>query len=50
VSGSHAGMSLAALRLIREEPSQILRLARFREQHPKVIIGVGEFGNWEAHS
>ena len=48
MSGSHAGMSLAALRLIREEPGQVLRLARFREQHPDVIIGTGEFGTWEA--
>ena len=48
MSGSNAGVSLAALRLIREEPSQVLRLARFREQHPDVIIGTGEFGTWEA--
>ena len=41
-------MSLPALRLIREEPGQVLRLARFREQHPDVIIGTGEFGTWEA--
>ena len=26
----------------------MLRLARFREQHPDVIIGTGEFGTWEA--
>lgn len=48
MSGSHAGMSLAALRLIREEPGQVLRLARFRQHHPDVIIGAGEFGTWEA--
>ena len=48
MSGSNAGVGLAALRLIREEPSQVLRLARFREQHPDVIIGTGEFGTWEA--
>ena len=40
-------MSLSALRLIREEPGQVLRLG-FREQHPDVIIGTGEFGTWEA--
>ena len=48
MSGRHAGMSLPALRLIREEPGQVLRLARFREQHADVIIGIGEFGTWEA--
>ena len=41
-------MSLPPLRLIREEPGQVLRLARFREQRPDVIIGTGEFGTWEA--
>jgi hypothetical protein len=26
----------------------VLRLSRFRQQHPDVTIGTGEFGTWEA--
>ena len=26
----------------------MLRLTRFRAEHPDVIIGTGEFGTWEA--
>jgi len=37
-----------ALRLLPDEPDQVLRLARFREQHPDVIIGDGGFGTWQA--
>ena len=25
-----------------------MRLARFRAEHPAVIIGAGEFGTWQA--
>ncbi len=38
----------AALRLVPDEPDQVLRLARFRVCHPDVIIGEGEFGTWQA--
>ena len=37
-----------ALRLLPDEPGQVPRLARFREQHPDVIIGDGGFGTWQA--
>lgn len=37
-----------ALRLLPDELDQVLRLARFREQHPDVIIGDGGFGTWQA--
>ena len=30
------------------EPDQVLRLARFRREHPDVIIGDGGFGTWQA--
>ena len=43
-------MSQRALRLqlVPDEPDQMLRLARFRQEHPGVIIGEGEFGTWQA--
>lgn len=44
----HAGMSWRALRLAREEPSQVLRLHAFRAAHPEVIIGDGGFEVWQA--
>lgn len=37
-----------ALHLLPDEPDQVLRLTRFRAEHPDVIIGTGEFGTWEA--
>jgi len=37
-----------ALRLVPDEPDQVPRLARFRQDHPAVIIGTGEFGTWHA--
>jgi len=33
---------------VPDEPVQVLRLARFRQEHPEVIIGPGEFGTWQA--
>jgi hypothetical protein len=36
------------LRLVPGEPDQVMRLARFRAEHPSVIIGAGEFGTWQA--
>jgi hypothetical protein len=39
-----------ALRLVPGEPSKpdpLLRLARFREAHPRVVIGAGT-GYWQA--
>jgi hypothetical protein len=30
------------------EPDQLLRLTRFRREHPDVIIGDGGFGTWQA--
>ncbi len=44
----HTGMSRAALRLVREEPDQVLRLQAFRAAHPEVIIGDFGFGVWQA--
>ncbi len=41
-------MSRPVLRLVREEPDQLLRLRAFRTAHPEVIIGDGEFGVWQA--
>jgi hypothetical protein len=35
------------LRLMPEEPDQVLRLASFREQHPSVSIREGT-GYWQA--
>jgi hypothetical protein len=36
------------LRILRDEPDQVLRLARFRAAYPAVVIGAGEFGTWQA--
>ena len=41
-------MSWPALRLVREEPDQVLRLQAFRTVHPEVIIGDFGFGVWQA--
>jgi hypothetical protein len=41
-------MSGRALRLVREEPDQVLRLQASRVAHPEVIIGDGGFGVWQA--
>ena len=44
----HAGMSRPVLRLVREEPDQLLRLQVSRAAHPQVIIGDGGFRVWQA--
>ena len=44
MTGCYAEMSGRALRLVREEPDQVLRLQAFRAAHPEVIIGDGGFG------
>ena len=38
------------LRLVRGEPyqDQVIRLARFRLEHPGVIVGTAEFDTWQA--
>jgi hypothetical protein len=38
----------AALGIASDEPDQVIRLGRFREEHPDVIIGDGGFGTWQA--
>jgi len=48
VTGDHAGMSRAVLRLVREEPDRVPRLQAFRAAHPDVIIGDFGFGVWQA--
>jgi len=48
VTGGYTGMSGPALRLVREEPDQVLRLQAFRAEHPEVIIGDFGFGVWQA--
>jgi len=48
VNGGQAKISRAALRLVREEPGQVLRLQAFRAAHPEVIIGDFGFGVWQA--
>jgi hypothetical protein len=40
--------SRPALSLVPDEPDQVMRLARFRTEHPAVIIGDGGFGTWQA--
>ena len=45
MSGSQAR---PALRLVADEPCQVMRLQAFRAAHPDVVIGTGEFGTWQA--
>lgn len=35
------------LSLVRDEPDQVLRLARFRDEHPGVLVREG-LGYWQA--
>jgi hypothetical protein len=42
------GDELPELHLAPGEPDQVLRLARFRDAHPGVVIGAGEFGTRQA--
>lgn len=45
MSGARAARPLY---LLPDEADQVARLARFRAEHPDVIIGAGEFGTWQA--
>ena len=36
------------LGIASDEPDQVLRLTRFRREHPDVMIGDGGFGTWQA--
>lgn len=40
--------SYPVLRLVPDEPDQVMRLQRFRVAHPGVVIGEGGFGTWQA--
>jgi hypothetical protein len=48
MSGSRTRLSRPSPHVVPDEPDQVLRLARFREAHPDVIIATGEFGTWQA--
>jgi hypothetical protein len=48
VSGNSAGLTRPALRMMPDEPGQVLRLQQFRATYPDVIVGKGEFGTWQA--
>ncbi len=48
MTGGHTWLSRTALRLVRDEPDQVLRLQAFRAEHPEVIIGDFGFGVWQA--
>jgi hypothetical protein len=37
----------SGLRLAADELDQVVRLARFRERHPDVIVGDGGFGTFQ---
>ena len=47
MNDSHARLTRLALRPVPDELDQVLRLARFREAHPSVMIGAGR-GWWQA--
>lgn len=46
--GRRAELSRLALHVMPGEADQVSRLVRFRQEHPDVIIGPGEFGTWQA--
>jgi hypothetical protein len=48
MSAFRARLTATALGIAPDEPDQVLRLGRFREEHPDVIIGDGGFGTWQA--
>jgi hypothetical protein len=47
MNGNYFGLTRPALRGVADEPDQVPRLQRFRAEHPGVIIGTDEFGNWQ---
>lgn len=48
MSAFRTRLTASALGIASDEPDQVLRLGRFREEHPDVIIGDGGFGTWQA--
>jgi hypothetical protein len=48
MSAFRARPMATALGIAPDEPDQVIRLGRFREEHPDVIIGDGGFGTWQA--
>ncbi len=48
MSAFRARLTGRVLGIAPDEPDQVLRLGRFREEHPDVIIGDGGFGTWQA--
>lgn len=44
----YRGAVRPALRGVADEPDQVPQLQKFRAEHPDVIIGTDEFGNWQA--
>ena len=48
MSALRARLTATALGIAPDEPDQVLRLGRFREEHLDVIIGDGGFGTWQA--
>jgi hypothetical protein len=48
VSGGHARLPRALRGLVPDELGQVVRLQAFRAAHPKVIVGDGGFGTWQA--
>jgi hypothetical protein len=48
MSANRARLAATALGIAPDEPDQVLRLGRFREEHPDVIIGDRGFGTWQA--
>jgi hypothetical protein len=48
VTGQPVGHGLGRLALAPDEPDQVLRLHRFRQAHPEVIIGDGGFRTMQA--
>ena len=48
MSAFRARLTATALGIAPDEPDQEIRLGRFREEHPDVIIGDGGFGTWQA--
>jgi hypothetical protein len=47
VNGDYGVPVRPALSIAPDEPDQVPRLARFRLEHPEVIVGDGEFGTWQ---
>jgi hypothetical protein len=45
---THASLDGRHLGLAPKEPDQVIRLHRFRQDHPAVIIGDGGFGTFQA--